>query len=66
MKGRQFVRRLRRAGAEVIEGRGKGGHMLAKYQGNQATIPFHGDRDLSPAFLKMLCRQLGIDPKEVL
>ena len=66
MKGKQFLRRLKKAGVEIISGRGKGGHVLAKYKGRQATIPVHGDRDLSLPFLKMVCKQLGLDPKDVL
>ncbi len=66
MKGKQLVRRLRKAGVEIISSRGKGGHCLAKYQGRQATVPVHGDQDLSPAFIKMLCKQLGLDSQEIL
>ena len=66
MKARQFIRRLKKAGAEIVSGRGKGGHVLAKHQGRQATVPIHGGKDLSPAFLKMVCKQLGLDPKDIL
>jgi predicted RNA binding protein YcfA (HicA-like mRNA interferase family) len=44
MKGREFIRRLRRAGAIVIPG--KGGHILVEYQGKRTTVPFHGNLDL--------------------
>lgn len=66
MKDRQFIRCLKKAGAEIISGRGKGGHVLAKHQGRQTTIPIHGGKDLSPVFMKMVCKQLGLDPKDVL
>jgi len=66
MKGKQFVRRVEKAGAEIISNRGKGGHALAKHQGRQATIPVHGSRDLSPEFMKEVCKQLRLDPKKVL
>ena len=46
--------------------RGKGGHVLAEHEGHQAPIPMHGDQDLSPVFVKKLCKQLGIDPDEIL
>lgn len=66
MKGKQFIRRLRKAGAQIDEKRGRGGHCLAKHQGRWTTIPVHGDCDLSPDFLKKICKQLGLDPKDIL
>ncbi len=61
MKSKQFIQKLRRMGVEIIEGRGKGGHVLAKYEGKQTTIPIHGDVDLGKVFLKKICKQLGIE-----
>jgi len=66
MKGRQFLQKLRKIGVVIIEGRGKGGHCLVKYNGRQTTIPVHGDADMGNIFLKKICKQLGIDPKSVL
>ena len=66
MKGKQFIRKLRKAGVAIEERRGKGGHVLARYRGKQTTIPVHGDTDLGPIFLRQICRQLGLDPKDVL
>lgn len=66
MKGRQLVRRLEAAGVEIIETRGKGGHVVARYAGRQTTIPTHGSRDLGPNFIRLICKQLGLDPKKVL
>ena len=66
MKGRQLVRRLKAAGVEIIEARGKGGHVVARYRGHQTTVPSHGDRDIGPDFIRMLYKQLGLDPKRVL
>lgn len=66
MKGREFIKRLRRAGVVIIEGRGKGGHVLALYGNRQATVPFHGDADLGHVFIKKIIKQLGLDPQEVL
>ena len=66
MKGREFIRKLKRIGVEITKGRGKGGHCLARYKGKQATIPVHGDVDIATPFLKELCKQLGIDPRNVL
>jgi predicted RNA binding protein YcfA (HicA-like mRNA interferase family) len=66
MKVKQFIQKLRRAGVEIIEGRGKGGHVLAKYNGKQATIPVHGDADMGNIFLKKICKQLGIAFEDIL
>ena len=61
-----MVRRLRRMGVHV-EGRAGGtGHLLARFQGKKAPIPMHGDRDLGPVFIRMLCKELGLNPKEIL
>jgi len=65
MKCREFLRRLAALGVEIEPARGKGGHCLARFAGNKAPIPVHGDMDLGPVFIKKLCRQLGIDPKEL-
>jgi len=65
MKVKQFIQKLRRIGVEIVEGRGKGGHVLAKYKENQATIPVHGDADMGPVFLKKICKQLGIEFKDI-
>ena len=62
MKERQFVHLLKKAGVSIITDRGKGGHILAKYQGRQATIPIHSDHELKPDFLKMLVvKELGLE-----
>ena len=66
MKGREFIKRLKRSGVEIVEHRGKGGHVWAVYQGRKTTIPFHGSADVDPNFLKLLCKQLGLDPEDVL
>ncbi len=65
MKAKQFLKRLRQLDVEIVMGRGKGGHYLAKYQGKQSTIPVHGDADISPVFIKVICKQLGIDIKDL-
>ena len=66
MKGRQLIRRLKVAGVEIIESRGKGGHVVARHRGRQTTVPIHGSRDIGPDFIRDLCKQLGLDPKRVL
>ena len=66
MKARELIRKLRKHGVEFIKGRGKGGHQLARYRGKQTTIPVHGDADLGPQFVKLFCKQLGINPDDIL
>ena len=66
MKGKQFIKRLRMHGVRIVSGRGKGGHCLAIYKGRQSTIPVHGDTDFGPAFLKMICKQLGLEPNKIM
>lgn len=65
MKGRELLRRLIALGVAVEPARGKGGHSLLRYEGRKAPLPVHGDADLGPVFIKMLCKQLGLDPKEL-
>ena len=66
MKAKELIRKLKKHGVEFIKGRGKGGHQLARYRGKQTTIPVHGDADLGPQFVKKLCKQLGINPDDIL
>ena len=66
MKSKQLIRKLKKIGVEFTKGRGKGGHQLARYKGKQTTIPVHGDSDLGPNFIKIMCKQLGINPDKIL
>lgn len=66
MKPKQFIQRLQRLGVQVDKERGKGGHYRADYGGLWATIKFHGAKDLSPAYMKLVCKQLGIDSADIL
>lgn len=65
MKHKQFIKKLRKLGVDIIEERGKGGHVLAKYQDKQATIPIHGDVDIGKILLKKICKQLGLNIDEI-
>lgn len=64
MKIKQFVKLLKRNGAEIIKGRGKGGHILVKLHGRTTTVPIHGT-DYDPDFLDDICKQLGTRLKEL-
>jgi mRNA interferase HicA len=66
VKGRELIRKLRRAGVEIEPRRGGTGHWQAHYRGRSTSIPLHGDTDLGPHFVRRICKQLGLDPKEVL
>ena len=66
MKGRQFIRKLRKSGVLIETKRGKGGHVRATYKGRSTVVPTHGDTDLAPEFLRRICRQLGLDWRKVL
>lgn len=65
MKVKQFIQKLRKIDVVIVEGRGKGGHVLAKYKGKQTTIPVHGDADMGNIFLKKICKQLGINFEDI-
>ncbi len=65
-EGRQLIRRLKAAGVEVSDSRGKGGHVIVRYRNRQTTVPVHGRCDIGPDFIRDLCKQLGLDPKRVL
>jgi predicted RNA binding protein YcfA (HicA-like mRNA interferase family) len=65
MKVKQFIQKLRGIGVKIITGRGKGGHVLAKYKGKKTTIPIHGNTDMGNIFLKKICKQLGIEFEDI-
>jgi len=65
VKGKQFTKRLRKLGVEITKGRGKGGHVLAAYRGHQTVIKMHGDKDLSKAYIRLVCKQLGIEQEDL-
>lgn len=65
MKSKQFLKLLKAAQAEIIKNRGKGGHVLVKLNGRQATVPVHGDTDYDPQFLDDICKQLGTRLREI-
>lgn len=58
MKSSEFLRLLKRAGAEIDRKRGKGGHYLIHLNGRGTTVPIHGDADYDPRFFDDICKQL--------
>ncbi len=59
VKIKQFIKKLKAAGADIVRGRGKGGHLLVRLNGRSTTVPTHGDDDIDPDFLDDICKQLG-------
>jgi len=56
LPGRRLIRRLKSAGGEIVESRGKGGHVVARYGDRQATVPIHGSRDIGSDLIRGLCK----------
>lgn len=65
MKAKQFIKKLEAIGVDVIPGRGKGGHCRLELNGRRSVLSVHGARDLGPEYMKTVCRQLGLNPKDV-
>jgi len=66
VRTKRFLHKLKGLGVEVIERRGKGSHVLLKYERRTSTVPYHKGKDLDRSFLKEICKQLGLDPNEIL
>lgn len=65
MKGKQLIKKLRALGVEIETGRGKGGHVQARFNDKKAVIKTHGAKDLSNNYVKLVCKQLGINPEDL-
>ena len=59
MTGRELLRRLRRLGAEIVTGRGKGGHVMVRLQGRVTFVPTSSG-ELPPGTLASILRALGV------
>ena len=70
MTGREFITRIRKLGRKhgtavtVSSKRGKGSHITLSY-GSRFTIVKDRKKDISAGLLNAMCRQLGIDPREL-
>lgn len=70
MTGAEFVRHLRRLGRKqrvavrIVPGSGKGSHGRIFYGARSTTIP-DLKHELGPGLLRALCKQLGIEVKEL-
>jgi mRNA interferase HicA len=59
MTSRELLRRLRRRGAEIVTGRGKGGHVMVRLQGRVTYVPT-GSGEVPPGTLASILRALGL------
>ena len=65
MNGKQFIRKVRKAGrrngvtVEFDKGRGKGGHGTLYYGGRRVVVPVHG-KDLHSGLLARMLAELGL------
>jgi predicted RNA binding protein YcfA (HicA-like mRNA interferase family) len=63
LKPREVVGFLRKLGfAEV---RQRGSHRQFRHaDGRGTTVPFHGDRDISPTLLRQIAKDIGLSVEE--
>jgi predicted RNA binding protein YcfA (HicA-like mRNA interferase family) len=59
MTSREVLRRLRRLGAEIVPGRGKGGHVLVLLGDRRSVVPT-GSGDLPTGTLAAIRKDLGL------
>ena len=65
MQGKQLIETLRALSVEIETGRGKGGHVQARFDDKKAVIKTHGAKDFSNNYVKLVCKQLGINPEDL-
>lgn len=65
MKAKQFIKKLRAAGVRIEESEGGSSHYMAYCNGKKVPV-MHHSADLGNVYCKMVCKQLGLDPKEVM
>jgi predicted RNA binding protein YcfA (HicA-like mRNA interferase family) len=64
LKPQQVVSRLEALG--FIEVRQRGSHKQFRHpDGRATTVPFHKGRDISPILLRLIAREIGITPEEL-
>ncbi|NCF75704.1 MAG: addiction module toxin, HicA family, partial [Proteobacteria bacterium] len=65
VQGKQLIKKLQALGVEIETGRGKGGHVQARFNGKKTVIKTHGAQDLSNNYVNLVCKQLGINPEDL-
>ena len=63
MKGQQLVKKLRGIWVEIDLMQRR--HVQARFNRRITVIKTHGAKDLSNNYVKLVCKQLGIDPEEL-
>ncbi|NLS76955.1 MAG: type II toxin-antitoxin system HicA family toxin [Chloroflexi bacterium] len=65
LKPREVMRLLIKLG--FVEVRQRGSHKQFRHpDGRCTTVPFHGERDLSPILLRQIARDIGLTVEELL
>jgi predicted RNA binding protein YcfA (HicA-like mRNA interferase family) len=59
MTSSELLRRLRRAGAQVVSDRGRGGHVMVMLNGRRAFVPT-GSGEIKRGTLLGILKQLGL------
>ena len=63
LKPREVIARLDRLG--FIEVRQRGSHKQFRHpDGRVTTVPMHAGRDIAPALLRQICRDIGLTVSE--
>jgi predicted RNA binding protein YcfA (HicA-like mRNA interferase family) len=63
LKPREVVARLERLG--FVEVRQRGSHKQFRHaDGRMTTVPMHAGRDIAPALLRQICRNIGLTVPE--
>jgi predicted RNA binding protein YcfA (HicA-like mRNA interferase family) len=66
VKTKQFLRRLQAVGVVAVADRGKGGHYRLTCGQRKSILSFHGGADLTPTYMKVICKQLGLNIDDVI
>jgi len=65
LKPRDVIARLLRLG--FVEVRQRGSHKQLRHpDGRATTVPMHGGRDIAPALLRLICRDIRLTVPEFL
>lgn len=65
LKPREVAALLERLG--FVEVRQRGSHpQYRRADGRSTTVPFHGNRDISPTLLRRIARDIGLTVEELL
>ena len=63
LKPREVIARLERLG--FLEVRQRGSHKQLRHpDGRVTTVPMHAGRDIAPALLRQICRDIGLTVTE--